>query len=297
MPILPSYSASPSASASASASNSNAPTAAASNRVLVLLTNSAFIPHKSRYEEECALAQLSPDASRNPKARCRSLTGVDIYELANLWLALSKRSSSVCQVDFASPHGGAVPSDPDSLERLLKDERLNREIRSMQDFITMVDHTWPIKAIRPQAYRAAIVVGSYGAMFDLPQCDRVLQCLQSIYYENNGYLCTIGHGSAVLANIEEMASEAAKSKAQYLVANKRVACPTNREEKEKRFDRILPFLLEDKLKSRGARIQESDPFKPNVIVDERLITAQNAASIREFVQKIAEKVFNKPVDL
>lgn len=272
---------------------SNSTSSTSANKFLIVLTNEAFIKHKSRWEEEQIQQQQQQQNidARDPRARCKAFTGVDIYELAYLWIALTKKAN--IQVDLVSPWGGAVPSDPDSLNRLMKDETLLKEFRNVNDFITMIDHTFPIQAIRPHEYRAAIAIGSYGAMFDLPVCHKVQSVLTSIY-ENNGYLCTIGHGAAVLANLRDPQQ---KSSTAYLINNKKIACPTNREEKEKRFDNFLPFLVEDRLKEHGAKIQESEPFKPNVVVDERLITAQNAASIRDFIRKIGEKALNKSIEI
>ncbi len=265
----------------------------AAQKILILLTNQAFIPHKNRWEEEQA-AQAVTEVN-DPRHRCRAFTGVDVYELAYLWIALTQQTSRNVKVDLVSPWGGAVPSDPDSLNRLMKDQKLLAEFPSVRDFITMIDHTWPIKAIHPEDYKCAIVVGSYGAMFDLPQCATVQHALTQIY-SNNGFLCTIGHGAAVLANLPHPEHSPARAH-RYLIHDKKIACPTNREEKEKRVERYLPFLVEDKLKERGARIQESEPFKPNVVIDERLITAQNAASIKDFVRKIGEKAFNKSIEI
>lgn len=265
-------------------------TSSSANKFLIILTNEAFIKHKSRWEEEEQIKEQNIDA-RDPRSHCKAFTGVDMYELAYLWVALTRKAN--VQVDLVSPWGGAVPSDPDSLNRLMKDENLLKEIRNPNEFITMIDHTFPIQAIRPHEYKAAIAIGSYGSMFDLPACNKVQSVLSSIY-ENNGYLCTIGHGAAVLTNLRDPHQ---KSSSRYLVADKKIACPTNREEKEKRFERVLPFLVEDRLKEHGAKIQESDPFKANVVVDERLITAQNAASIRDFIRKISEKALNKSIEI
>lgn len=272
---------------SSSASTSSGP----SNKILILLTNEAFIKHKSRWEEEEQIKQQQKLESRDPRSRCKAFTGADVYELAYLWIALTKKAN--VQVDLASPWGGAVPADPDSLDRLMKDETLLKEFRNPNEFVTLMDHTFPIQAIRPHEYKAAIVIGSYGAMFDLPVCHKVQSVLTSIY-ENNGFLCTIGHGAAVLNNLRDPKE---RSPTSYLVSNKNIACPTNREEKEKRFERVIPFLLEDRLKEHGAKIQESEPFKANVVVDERLITAQNAASIRDFIRKISEKALNKSIEI
>lgn len=270
-------------------------TTSSSNKILILLTNEAFIKHGSRWEEEEQVKQMSAEMGRDPRSRCKAFTGVDVYELAYLWIAFTKKAN--VQVDLASPWGGAVPSDPDSLSRLMKDDQLLKEFRSPNDFITLMDHTYPIRAIRPHEYKAAVVIGSYGSMFDLPSCSKVREILTNIY-ENNGYLCTIGHGAAVLANLHDPSQRSSpRASTAYLVSNKKIACPTNREEKEKRFERVLPFMIEDRLKERGARIQESEPFKPNVVIDERLITAQNAASIREFIHKISEKALNKSIQI
>ena len=272
-------------------SNSTASlSSAASNKILILLTNEAFIKHKSRWEEEEQVKEQQID-SRDPRSRCKAFTGADVYELAYLWIALTKKAN--IQVDLVSPWGGAVPADPDSLNRLMKDEALLKEFRSPSEFITLMDHTLPIQAVRPHEYKAAITIGSYGAMFDLPVCHKVQSVLTSIY-ENNGYLCTIGHGAAVLTNLRDPKERSSNS---YLVSNKNIACPTNREEKEKRFERVIPFLVEDRLKEHGAKIQESEPFKPNVVVDERLITAQNSASVRDFIRKISEKALNKSIEI
>jgi putative intracellular protease/amidase len=265
-----------------------------SHRVLILLTNEAFIKHETRWEEEEHTKQLGSEAKRDPRSHCKALTGADVYELAYLWIALTRKAD--IQVDLVSPWGGAVPSDPDSLQRLMKDETLLKEFKSPNDFITLMDHTYPIHAIRPEEYKAAIVIGSYGAMFDLPSCSKTQTVLTSIY-ANNGYLCTIGHGAAVLTNLHETRHSSSTTTSSYLISSKRIACPTNREEKEKRFEKILPFMIEDRLKERGAKIHECDPFKSNVVIDERLITAQNTASIRDFVRKIGEKVLNKSIEI
>lgn len=281
-------------------SNSTASTSTtASNKFLILLTNEAFIKHKSRWEEEEQQQQQNQGQkcdTRDPRSRCKEFTGVDVYELAHIWIALTKKAN--VQVDLASPWGGAVPSDPDSLDRFMKDEALLKEFQSPNDFITLMNHTYPISAVRPHEYKAAISVGSYGAMFDLPACHHVQSVLSSIY-ENEGFLCTIGHGAAVLANLREPRerSSTSRSPPSFLIKNKKIACPTNREEKEKRFEKVLPFLLEDRLKEHGAKIQESEPFKPNVVVDERLITAQNAVSIRDFIRKIGETALNKSIEI
>jgi len=270
-----------------------------SKRCMILLTNTAFLPFRSRLEEdEYLLKNLAPNEDvMDPKHHCRSFTGVDFHELAYVWLALIRNANM--RVDLVSPRGGAISIDPDSLFRLKKDERLVKEIckemPSVEDFATLVSHTWPINAVRSSDYSLAVIVGSHGAMFDLPRCERVNRILNEIYYENNGYIATIGHGAAALINVPSTESPATKFP--FLIRDKKIACATNREAKSQNVDKYLPFLLEDKLKERGAQVQEADPFKSNVVFDERLITAQSAPSLRDFIKKIGEKILGKSIEI
>ena len=117
-------------------SNSTASlSSAASNKILILLTNEAFIKHKSRWEEEEQVKEQQID-SRDPRSRYQSVyrcwcLWIGVY----LWIALTKKAN--IQVDLVSPWGGAVPADPDSLNRLMKDEALLKEFRSPSEFITL----------------------------------------------------------------------------------------------------------------------------------------------------------------
>lgn len=271
------------------ASSTCNPAGNSANRALILLTQTAFIPHKSR-REEVTNQQQCIENIHDPRSHCKSFTGVDMYELAYCYLALTKHTN--VEVDLVTNYGGAIPADPDSIARLMKDDQLMKEISNVNDFIASVGHTWPIKAIKPCDYKFAIVLGSYGAMFDLPACTTVQSLMHTIYFENEGYLCTIGHGAAALLNVPS-----GPRRNEFLISAKKITCSTNREEREKRLDNVLPYLLEDKLAERGAQISTADSFKPYVVVHERLITAQNSVSVREFVKRIGEVVFNKSIEL
>lgn len=49
----------------------------------------------------------------------------------------------------------------------------------------------------------------------------------------------------------------------------------------------LPYSLEDELRSRGARVENTKPFEANVVSDARIVTAQNSASVERFVEAFA----------
>ena len=64
----------------------------------------------------------------------------------------------------------------------------------------------------------------------------------------------------------------------YLVRGKQVAAFSDTEEKAVHLDNEVPFLLESKLKERGATYSKAAPWQPHVVTDGRLVTGQNPAS-------------------
>ena len=65
---------------------------------------------------------------------------------------------------------------------------------------------------------------------------------------------------------------------QLLVRGKHVAGFTDEEEAAVGLTTVVPFLLEDKLKEKGAIYSKARPFVPYVQIDGTLVTGQNPAS-------------------
>jgi putative intracellular protease/amidase len=64
----------------------------------------------------------------------------------------------------------------------------------------------------------------------------------------------------------------------YMVKGKHVTAFSNSEERAVGLDKVVPFLLEDKLKERGALYSNGPDFSCYIQVDGLLITGQNPAS-------------------
>ena len=253
-----------------------------------MVTNEAFIPTNAERQQLQQLHQLQPEdyqfleaPKMEPNTTNKNYTGVDVYELAHIWQTL--RHQMNCSVDFASPRGGPTAADPFSVEKMRKDEKLRQKINDDRELIEAMGHTYPLEWIKPEDYNCVVIPGCRGAMFDLPESRKLENIISEIYERQQGLICTIGHGSAALINVKKQSGSN-----EYLVKNRKMTCFSDREEKEMQMDRILPFLIEDRLKERGARLEIVEPNKSKVVVDERLITAQNSTSIKEFVQQIAE---------
>jgi putative intracellular protease/amidase len=76
-----------------------------------------------------------------------------------------------------------------------------------------------------------------------------------------------------------------------LVKGKHVTGLTNNEEEEMQLTDVVPFLVEDELMRLGAIFEKRADWQPFSVVDDRLITGQNPASLTV----VAQNVLNLPV--
>jgi DJ-1/PfpI family len=83
-------------------------------------------------------------------------------------------------------------------------------------------------------------------------------------YEGGSVVGAVCHGPAGLVNIK-------LSNGDYL-------------------DKVVPFLLEDKLSERGATFEKSGLWQPHVTVDKRLVTGQNPQSAKGVGEAVLEEL-------
>ena len=74
--------------------------------------------------------------------------------------------------------------------------------------------------------------------------------------------------------------------------NKKVTGFTDSEESAVHLEKVVPFLLEDRMKELGGKFEKAENFKPFVVTDGKLITGQNPASSFVAAQKVI-KVLEK----
>lgn len=173
------------------------------------------------------------------------------------------------QIDFLSPKGGAGAMDEKSRE--LTDPE-NKKFLESKELMNKLDNTFSPADISPTDYDAIIFAGGHGTMWDFPD-DEPLAKTTAAIYENGGVVAAICHGPSGVVNVK-------LSDGTFLVQGKTVAAFTNEEEASMELTEVMPFLLEDKLIERGAKIQKAAPWQESVAVSERLVTGQNPASAR-----------------
>ncbi len=203
-------------------------------------------------------------------------TGYYLPEVAHPYLVLKDNGF---KIDVASPAGGEAPMDPKSKD--LKDPQ-NKKFMDDKSCANSLKNTLKLSGIKPDNYSVIMFAGGHGTMWDFPD-DKDMQRLSKKIYENGGIVAAVCHGPAALVNLK-------LSNGKYLVSGKKVSTFTNEEESEMKLDKTVPFLLESKLKERGATIEKVPNWKPKVVVSERLITGQNPASAEGVGKAIAGAV-------
>ncbi len=205
----------------------------------------------------------------------------DLEELAQAYLVLHKNS---VKVDLISPKGGAVlvHNKKDDLSYI-------QEFKAQTPALTQLGATLAAADADARNYDAVLVIGGNGAMFDLPTHAPTTAFLQSFSAVHKP-IAAVCHGPAALVNVKE-------EDGTYLVTGRRVNSFTNLEEKAFGGDVIddLPFLLEDKLKERGAVYVKNAPMLPYVAVDGNLITAQNPMAVPTAVEALLLQLGITPI--
>lgn len=191
-------------------------------------------------------------------------TGYWLAEVAHPWLRFVDAGYIV---DVASPTGGKAPMDPRS--RDLEDPE-NRRFWEELNGKTTLAATMALAEVDPDDYAAIFFAGGHGTMWDFPG-NLVIQGLVHKLIQNDGVIAAVCHGPAALVDV-------ALADGSQLVAGRRVTAFSNSEEQAIDLQDVVPFLLADRLREQGAKVEVAADWQPNVVVDGRLVTGQNPAS-------------------
>jgi putative intracellular protease/amidase len=179
-------------------------------------------------------------------------------------------------IDIASPKGGEGKRS--GMGRLS-----NKQVKwlNKSTLAKQLKRSMPLTDVNSKDYAAVYFAGGSGPMFDLVDNQPAQKITREIY-QNGGLVAADCHGPVALVNVK-------LTNGQLLIAGKKVTGKANAE--EGRWGRsIYPFLLEDKLKQAGALYSNGANNQPHVVVDQRLITAQNPASAILMTEKLIEQL-------
>ncbi|ETZ21190.1 type 1 glutamine amidotransferase domain-containing protein [Pedobacter sp. V48] len=200
--------------------------------------------------------------SHDKKGSTGEHTGYYLGEVTHAWKVLKDAGY---EIDFVSPKGGQPPIDGLDLS-----DAVNKEFWDDQYYHNKINHSLKPAEVNPEEYAAIYYAGGHGAVWDFPDNEEISAIATKIY-ENNGIVSAVCHGPAGIVNIK-------LSDGKYLITGKKVNGFTNEEEVAVKLDKVVPFLLEDKLIERGGIYEKSAPWQEHVVTDQRLVTGQNPQS-------------------
>jgi putative intracellular protease/amidase len=212
-------------------------------------------------------------------------TGLWLGELTHFWEVAEKGGY---RMDIASPSGGKIPIDPESLIMSEMGNALGLKgdlARRYEDkaFMNLLENTLKVSDVDASAYDAIYMTGGHGVMFDFPQSQPLAE-LTAKFYETGKIVSAVCHGPCGLLEVK-------LSNGEHLVKGKDVTGFSWTEEVVAKRENAVPFSLEEELKKRGGKYSKSlVPFKSHVVEDGLLITGQNPGSAHAVGQAVVEKL-------
>ncbi|WP_206323692.1 type 1 glutamine amidotransferase domain-containing protein [Streptomyces sp. HNM0574] len=207
-------------------------------------------------------------------------TGLWLGELTHFWDVAEGQGFTM---DIASPQGGGVPLDPESLSATVLAELGTEERYRDRQFMDLLDDTLRVADVNPEDYDAIYLTGGHGVMFDFPQSPE-LEALMARFYESGRVVSTVCHGATGLLNVDLSTGEP-------LVRGKRVTGFSWPEEELAHRADAVPYNLEEQLRKLGAEYTAADePFEPYVVEDGNLVTGQNPGSARGVGEAVVRRL-------
>lgn len=194
-------------------------------------------------------------------------TGVWFEEVATPYYTFVDAGA---QVTIASIMGGETPVDPNSIKPDGQNEGSVRRFMADSVASKAMKATAKLSDIEVRGYDAVFLPGGHGTMWDLPNSAALANVLGTAW-STGKVIAAVCHGPAGLVNAKDASGKP-------LVQGRRVTSFTDAEERAAGLDNAVPFLLESRMRSLGAKFEGAANWQPFAVADDRLITGQNPAS-------------------
>lgn len=238
--------------------------------LLLSLFTIGFLQAQTKKSKKMKKKILFVVTSHDKKGNTGEDTGYYLGEVSHPWEILHKAGY---EIDFVSPKGGTPPVDGFDLN-----DSANKAFWENTEYKNKMDHSLKPSEVKTSEYSTIFYAGGHGAMWDF--ADNIeLANIASKIYQNGGIVAGVCHGPAGLVNIK-------LDNGKYLVDGKKINSFTNEEEAEVKLTNVVPFLLEEKLKERGAKFEKSGLWQNHVVTDQRVITGQNPQSAKSVGEAI-----------
>lgn len=206
-------------------------------------------------------------------------TGLWLSELTHIYHSAKEKGYDVT---IASPKGGDVPIDPESLKRFTLD-KISKQYWSDLSFKELLKQSKILADISNEDFDLVYLAGGHGTMSDFPS-DTVMQSIIRNQYESGKMVAAICHGVGGLLNVK-------LSNGEFLIKDKKITGFNWFEESLANRKKEVPFNLEAALKERGSNYKKAFiPMTSKVVVDGNLITGQNPFSSKEMAKVVMKEL-------
>lgn len=180
-------------------------------------------------------------------------------------------------VTLASPKGGQPPLDPSSDTADAQTDATKR-FKADDAAQKVLANTETLSTVSANGFDAIFFPGGHGPLWDLAE-DSDSKDLIEAFAASDRPIGAVCHAPAVFKHPKGRDGKP-------LVSGKTVTGFTNTEEEGAGLTKVVPFLVEDMLKSNGANYQKGDDWASFVVTDGKLVTGQNPASSEEAARKL-----------
>jgi putative intracellular protease/amidase len=203
-------------------------------------------------------------------------TGFWVEEFAAPYYVLSDAGADIT---LASPKGGQPPIDPKSAEPASQTDA-TRRFDADEALKKKLSNTQKLSDVNADNFDAVFFPGGHGPLWDLTNDANSIKLIND-FWKAKKPVAAVCHAPSVLLNVKDENGEP-------LVKGKNVTGFTNTEEEAVQLTDVVPFLLENELKSKGGIYSKKEDWASYVVTDGLLITGQNPASSEEAAKKLIE---------
>jgi putative intracellular protease/amidase len=181
------------------------------------------------------------------------------------------------EIILASPNGGQPTVNPRSEESNYQTNGTRRFVPDLSAR-TQLANTMKLADVHPYEFDAVFFPGGHGPVWDLAQDKSVIALIESMSAARKpiGAVC---HGVAVLRHPKN-------ANGISLVHGRKVTGFSNSEEGKGGLTKVMPYLVEDMLRSNRGLYARADDWVSFVIRDGNLVTGQNPASSKGVVEEM-----------
>jgi len=193
-------------------------------------------------------------------------TGFWLEEFAAPYYVLKDAGADLTVV---SPAGGQPPLDPKSDAPDAQTDA-TRRFKADAEAQAVLASTGKLSRVKAADFDAVFYPGGHGPLWDLAEDRNSIGLIEALAAAGKP-IALVCHAPGVLRHVKA-------ADGSPLVKGKKVTGFTNTEEDAVGLSQVVPFLVEDMLKTNGGAYSRGADWQSYVVTDGKLVTGQNPAS-------------------